>query len=311
MNIERFAEKVKEMLTEEVSEYAVVLTGTVLKNNGVVWHNITIKRKGMSVGMSIYLEKFFMEYCNRQKELKDIVREIITMENNSRIEIDIAKWFIDYEKVKEKIRYKLVNYEKNKELLKKVPYEKFLDLVKVYYVNVDFDNVQKGKIVIYNDHLERWGVTEEAIKTTAEKNMEKHMLGRICTMEEMLLNLVRKIETDFEKELEAEVQIEELFQQEEIRMYVVTNKENVYGAALMCYSDIIKRFAHKVKSDLYILPCSVHEVILVPASDVVGWQCKDLKDMVVDINMNEIPDEEILSNSVYYYDRATDRITLL
>lgn len=61
------------MLTEEVSEYAVVLTGTVLKNNGVVWHNITIKRKDMSVDMSIYLEKFFMEYCDRKKELKNIV----------------------------------------------------------------------------------------------------------------------------------------------------------------------------------------------------------------------------------------------
>lgn len=310
MNIERFAEKVKEMLTEEVSEYAVVLTGTVLKNNGVVWHNITIKRKGMSVGMSIYLEKFFMEYCNRQKELKDIVREIITMENNSGIEIDIAKWYTDYEKVKEKIRYKLVNYEKNKELLKKVPYEKFLDLVKVYYVNVEFDNVQKGKIMIYNDHIKAWGITESEIKEVAEKNMENLIPGMILPMEDMILNLVRSSEVDFKTELEIEEAIEEMFVQPEVRMYVATNKENVYGAALMCYSDIIKNFAHKMKSDFYILPSSVHEIILVPAEDGKIWHLEYLKDMVEEVNTKELPEEDILSDSVYYYNRVTDEITL-
>lgn len=311
MTIEGFAEKVKDMVAEEVSEYAVVLTGTILKNNGVVWHNITIKRKNMSVGMSIYLEKFFMEYCNRQKELKDIVREIITIENSSDMEIDITKWFVDYEKVKEKIRYKLVNYEKNRELLKKIPHEKFLDLVKVYYVNVEFDSVQKGKIMIYNDHIKAWGITESEIKEIAEKNMENLIPGMILPMEEMILNIVRKSNMDFKTELEAEESIEELFGKQELHMYVATNKENVYGAATMCYGNLIKNFAHEIKSDFYILPCSVHEIILVPARDVEMWQAEELKDMVREINTIEIPEEEILSNSVYYFNRVSDEITII
>ena len=311
MSIEKFAEEIRNMIKKEVGEGVEIATGTVTKNNGVEWHNLTIKRNGRRIGLNIYLESFFCAYCNKQKNLKDIVKEIIAIENSAGIENNLAEWYGDFENVKDKIGYKLVNAEKNKELLLAVPHEKFLDLVKIYCINVEIEAGQRGKIVIYNNHLETWGVTEDDIKEIAEKNMENNMPGIILPMEEMILNIVRKSNMDFKTELEAEESIEELFGKQELHMYVATNKENVYGAATMCYGNLIKNFAHEIKSDFYILPCSVHEIILVPARDVEMWQAEELKDMVREINTIEVPEEEILSNSVYYFNRVSDEITII
>lgn len=311
MSIEKFAEKIRDMIKEEVGESVEIEAGVVAKNNQVEYHNLTIKRKGRSIGVNVYLEAFFCAYCNKQKSLKDIVREIIAIENNARVENNILEWYTDFEKVKDKIGYKLVNAEKNKELLLSVPHEKFLDLVKVYIVETEVEKGKKGTIMIYNNHLDMWGVTESELRVIAEKNMESNVPGRILPMEEMILNIVRKSNMDFKTELETEEAIEEMFGKAEIHMYIATNKENIYGAATMCYGDLIKEFAHKIKSDLYILPSSVHETILVPARESKMWQAEELKEMVKEINDMEVPEEEILSNNVYYYDRAGDKITLL
>ena len=46
MSIEKFAEEIRNMIKKEVGEGVEIATGTVTKNNGVEWHNLTIKRNG-------------------------------------------------------------------------------------------------------------------------------------------------------------------------------------------------------------------------------------------------------------------------
>ena len=73
------------------------------------------------------------------------------------------------------------------------------------------------------------------------------------------------------------------------------------------YGDVLKDFANKKGTDMYILPSSIHEVILLP-SDRINDPTK-LLSMVHDANTTVVSIGDVLSDSVYYYDRKTDHIT--
>ena len=73
------------------------------------------------------------------------------------------------------------------------------------------------------------------------------------------------------------------------------------------YGDILKDFANKKGADMYILPSSIHEVIMVPA-DRINDPTK-LLSIVHDANTTVVSIGDVLSDSVYYYDRKTDHIT--
>ena len=84
-------------------------------------------------------------------------------------------------------------------------------------------------------------------------------------------------------------------------MYVLTNREKLYGASAMLYSEKMKGLADRLGSDLLILPCSTHEVLLLP--DDCDHDYEPYKKMVHAVNTTQVDPEEILSFNLYRYDR--------
>ena len=89
-------------------------------------------------------------------------------------------------------------------------------------------------------------------------------------------------------------------------MYVLSNKSRVNGAACILYKDLLKDFSIEMDKNLYILPSSTHEVILLPSDGT--QESAHLKAMVQEVNRTQVDEEEVLSDSVYYYDREKDVI---
>jgi hypothetical protein len=93
-------------------------------------------------------------------------------------------------------------------------------------------------------------------------------------------------------------------------MYVLTNASGSLGAAALFYPDVKEKTGEILGSDYYILPSSIHEVILVP--DAAGIDKKELCDMVKQANRTVVEPQDILSDNVYHYsrdDRRLDKIT--
>ena len=90
-------------------------------------------------------------------------------------------------------------------------------------------------------------------------------------------------------------------------MWVVTKTKKINGSSLILYRNELDKIAMRLGSDLYILPSSIHELIVVP-SDIGDTQ--ELRMMVAAVNENEVPEEELLSDNVYYYDRATGKVRI-
>ena len=89
-----------------------------------------------------------------------------------------------------------------------------------------------------------------------------------------------------------------------IPLYVLTNKEKIFGASAMLYSEKIKDLADKLHSDLLIIPSSVHETLLL--SD--GREYDSYREMVRAVNTTQVDPEEILSFNLYRYNREKDEI---
>ncbi len=83
-------------------------------------------------------------------------------------------------------------------------------------------------------------------------------------------------------------------------MYVLSNKMRNYGAACIVYPHILEMIWNILQTDYYVLPSSVHEVIITPCHKSIT--CEELDEMIQDINATQIDAEEVLSGHAYLYE---------
>ncbi len=91
-------------------------------------------------------------------------------------------------------------------------------------------------------------------------------------------------------------------------MFVVSNVKGINGASCLIYPDVIKNLAEQLDADLYILPSSIHEIIVVKNNQKMDKNT--FREMVTDINRTQVPEEDILSDNVYFYSRKRNAITM-
>ena len=89
-------------------------------------------------------------------------------------------------------------------------------------------------------------------------------------------------------------------------MYILTNKLKIHGATCIAYPRLLKRIADYLEDDLVIIPSSIHEVLIIPASITQeGYSLEDLQFMITETNDTILTDDEVLSNHAYIYERLT------
>ena len=91
-------------------------------------------------------------------------------------------------------------------------------------------------------------------------------------------------------------------------MYMLSNCARLNGSGCILYQDLLQSFAEHFASDFYILPSSIHEVLLIPASD--NSSPEELNAMVREVNASQLTREEVLSDHVYFYSREQKRLSM-
>ena len=90
------------------------------------------------------------------------------------------------------------------------------------------------------------------------------------------------------------------FLYEDEKIYVATVPDKVHGAGVLAYQDLMEQAAERAGGDFYILPSSLHEVLIVPDNGEMGL--KDLEAMVKEVNATQVAPADKLTDSVYHYD---------
>lgn len=298
MEYKEFVEYIKMNAGYIAGEGGNIIINHVIKNNGCEMDGLVIMEKGKDIAPTIYLDSFYELYTNGEN-IKNIIRQIEVIyeqnKNNVTFDVNILKHF---DTIKDKIVYKVVNYRSNEKLLEQVPHKRILDLAVVFYCLLDNEYGRSATALIYNNNLKNWNVTIDDVYKAALKNTPDLLHSKISSM----AALFEKCGVNVDGE---EVDLKDYVPSD---MYVLTNESKLNGAACILYENVLYDFAQKLGADLYILPSSVHEVILLPKLSM--FEKDELVNMVKEVNTEGVAADEVLSDHVYEYNRTERLITM-
>lgn len=269
-------------------------TRTVIKNNGQVLTGLMFVTEGSNISPTIYAEQFYPAYESGNMTIEEIAREIERVINENAIHgnfdlEDISKW----EKIKDDVLPILLDKNANKKLLKDMIYTKTeTDLVECYMIKLQNFNNGLSNVKIKNGLFEALGITKDELKAKAHENATRNVT--IKSMTETLMEIMAISEED--------AKMMGLFDENNF-MWVVSNKDSMYGAGAMFVDDVLDKIATKTKkNEFYILPSSIHEFIVVTD---MSASSNELKEMVMAINGSEVSIDDKLSDGVYKFDGET------
>ena len=298
MEYKEFVEYIKMNAGYIAGEGGNITINHVIKNNGCEMDGLVIMEKGKDIAPTIYLDSFYELYTNGEN-IKNIIRQIEVIyeqnKNNVTFDVNILKHF---DTIKDKIVYKVVNYRSNEKLLEQVPHKRILDLAVVFYCLLDNEYGRSATALIYNNNLKNWNVTIDDVYKAALKNTPDLLHSKISSM----AALFEKCGVNVDGE---EVDLKDYVPSD---MYVLTNESKLNGAACILYENVLYDFAQKLGADLYILPSSVHEVILLPKLSM--FEKDELVNMVKEVNTEGVAADEVLSDHLYEYNRTERLITM-
>lgn len=101
----------------------------------------------------------------------------------------------------------------------------------------------------------------------------------------------------------------EFFTENTPKTFVITNKDKKLGACCLACPEVIGTAIEKMGIDCYILPSSIHEVILIEKKGNFN-EIEELRDMVNQVNRQSVPAAEILSDKVFVYNQKTKKIEI-
>ena len=218
-----------------------VMVQRVKKNNQVSMMGLSIGEQKNYLLPVLYLEPFYRNHL-RGQTIEETMREIASVYQGHQVGFYLDEDKVsDYEYIKKNLFYRVINYEKNKELLKYTPHERFLDLAVTYRWAAYRNHDGMASALVRNKELLMWGISKDQMMKDARENTEK-----------IFPPVMRKIQSVLPIHI-----IEE-----EIPLFVMSNGDYMNGASVILYKDVLRDFAKYMEYDLYILPSSIHEVII-------------------------------------------------
>lgn len=290
-----------------------------VKNNGKIKKGIVIENPAVNISPTIYLEEHY-ERFKKGESLDAIVCDLIEFYENIKYKESWDTSRVEcYEKVRDKIVFKIIHTKENEELLKEVPHIDILDLSVVFYVLLEVKKDGTATMLIYNKHLELWGIEMETLFPLACENAQRLLPAKLFMMRELMEEMLTcewkeprdmlGIPVNIRQGREAETEGENKDAGGGDVMFVLTNSIRSFGAACMLYPEIMDKVGNILEESFYILPSSIHELIIVPRSK--GLDKTEMEEVVREVNSTQVKEEERLSGRVYFYDVTKRKLLVL
>ena len=291
----------KETLLEELAGYfppdTHISIHTIPKNNNISLEGLTILEEGYNIAPTIYIQEYY-EQLQQGAEFLTVLKQILDTYYEYRPTENIdTSMFLDFELIQQQIVFKLIHYERNQNLLKDIPFVPFLDLAIVFYCLVATSTSGTATILIQNSHLRLWNTDITQIYALAKKNTSKLLPPHF----EMLSNMLSNILPSSQEQIP-------LLDDLTFPIYILTNNQRFLGASCILYDDLISQLAQKLECDFYIIPSSIHEVLLIPSS--IDMSQETFHEMICEVNETQLEPQDILSDHLYFYSREKNVISI-
>lgn len=303
MNKEESKKRLVEEVQKKLGNDYLVTESQRMENNDTVYDTIKIQKFCFRDMPGISIHPFMARY-HAGDSMEHLAEQVIKeYQKGKKEKILQASWLNDWEQMKERLVYRLVNPNKNKNFLQDVFTLPFLDLAVAFFVIVNQEIPEEGRkmdtIPVTVGMAKRWNRNQEEILEQGRKNMEQYSPNILYEFR------VSKRGRNYEM---AELETEEEIIIPEDGMLVLTNKAEKYGASAMINTKYLERIAELLHSDFYLLPSSVHETILYERKG--KEDLKEIKKFVYEANRKLVLKEEVLSDSIYLFERNAKQVKI-
>lgn len=290
-----FATDVKEKLEANTEKEFTVEARTVEKMNET-YEGLTVKPDDGEIGVNLNLDNLYQEYQNGTSydsivtKAADIATE--ALDNRPDFDLDSIK---DYDKMKSTLAIEIVSADRNRSTLETVPHKEIEDMAVVYRFIISEGPLSgTGSILVTNQMLDNYGITAAQLHEDALKNAPEI---RPLVIEGMAEVLAKQMGVEDLEMLGFNIP------PEQEQMFVASVEGNVHGAGVIAYQNFMDQAAERAGGSFYILPSSIHEVLIIP--DNGKFDTASLEQMVREVNATTVDITEQLTDSVYHYDAET------
>lgn len=286
-----FANSLKDMLSEQLIGCETSVQ-RVKKKNGLEYLVLVVEQ-GNGLLPVIPVDTYYEEYMDGEP-IELICDTIIELCNKYLTQKESITQFTDLSGISDKILLKLVNADKYKETLLNLPHRLFHDLAVTYHLLVEDEIFENVTVSITNDRLSSWNMNEKALYELALRNTQVLLKSVVKSMD-MVLD---EIQGDFSSRVRDTCgeQMINLLES----MFLLSNRKTWFGAAVMLFDDVLEEIADMLQHDFFILPSSVHELIILPVKPDMSTE-HTLIQMVRDVNECEVEEDQKLSDNIYVY----------
>lgn len=239
--------------------------------------SISMIGENIKMSPTLYFNNMYDYYNGTDATIEELALKAFETMLEGVNQTEITGELPNKEKLMENIFFQVINTEKNKVLLHEIPHREYLDLSIVYRYALSLSDNDIATTIINYIIMDEFKITEEELYKAAYKNTRRILKPKVTSP-----GLPGS--------------------------YMISNDLNIFGANGILYKDIIAKEAKKLNTDIYLIPSSMHELLIQPVS--ITLKPKDLKEIIKDANEHVIDPEDYLSDSLYIYKLETDTIEI-
>lgn len=299
MKLKEFREVLIGELSKALEGGVIISAYDAMKHNNIMAHGI--KFMGTSNQSPVLnIEPYYHRFKRGEISMDYIVNDCVHIYNNSRVITDFdIKSILDWSAISNNLFCSIVNTEMSSELLKSVPHREMLDLSIIYRLRLKspLKDGMFANTIVTNVMLEEWGVDEEQLFMAAKSNNDEDFQFKV----ENIIDLLK------DKGLLEDCSD---VKADEVKLYVISNNMATYGANAILHKALFKTVSDIFNDDLFILPSSINELIVLPVGYADDTEVGRLVEMVKEVNNTQVAPEDLLSYNVYKYSAKDGEIMI-
>lgn len=206
-----------------------------------------------------------------------------------------TKELFQYEDIRDHLRVRLVDIRTNGDMLRNAIFETVgCGYALVACAELSETVMKGGYIRITRNLAEKNGIDQRVIMQDAMRGSQTEHTPKLCPILDVLMGTEDHDLLKSGEKADAE------------SLLVLTTKDGYLGASALFYPEMTRRIGEIVGGDYFVLPSSVHEVLIYPDNGTM--KAEELAQMVQSINESEVQPEERLGNRVLHYRRDLERL---
>lgn len=283
---------IRDYLPEEFSATSIAVMD-VPKEGGRVLDGLQISDPYCQVSPIIYLNDYYTDYVTSGSlSLSRTLQKIASDYMENRIGPDNEKFSVISDP--SKIVVQFINEKINKNYLQDKVYDTVGEFAALYKVFLE-----KGSNGILTAPITRrqfdtvfacQGIKETDLFNLAMENTTRFFPPQLSSISDVLGSMCEE-------------------KGEKHPLYVLTNDASIYGATLAFNPDV-KMAEETLGENFWVLPSSVHEVLLLGRNSNIEMSVKEGNAMISDINRSIVAPEERLSDQLYVFNSKERKLEL-